>query len=194
MHLAEGHTPHQARKWGNGRLSGETARKSYLGEATLSCASVGSVIFSQSVLAVRAGVQSRLSGYCLSLLQIAVFLIPVSLVHFLPNFYYGALLIVIGVDIMHEWLIVTWARVKKAEFVVSWLSFIATLLLTSVLPVQVGSFVTFLHGLMPSLVFTPWHCQILNHFGQPLVVKLSKQSQNLLFPYLGSLKNSFSLI
>lgn len=97
----------------------------------------GSVIFSQSVLAIRAGVQSRLQGYSLFLLQFGTFLIPVSLVHFLPNFYYGSLLMVIGVDIMHEWLIVTWPRVKKAEFVVSWLSFIATLILTSLLPVQV---------------------------------------------------------
>ena len=49
------------------------------------------MIFSQVVLALRTGVQSRLHGYALSTLQFATFLLPVSLVHRLPTFYYGAL-------------------------------------------------------------------------------------------------------
>jgi hypothetical protein len=97
----------------------------------------GSVIFSQCVLAIRAGVRTRLQGYGLFALQASTFFIPFNLVHFLPNFYYGALLMVIGIDIFNEWLFATWPRVKKAEFVLSWLSFICTLVLTSLMPVQV---------------------------------------------------------
>ena len=63
----------------------------------------GSVIFSQCVLAIRAGVQTRLQGWGLFALQFTTFLLPFSLVHFLPNFYYGSLLMVIGVDIINEW-------------------------------------------------------------------------------------------
>jgi hypothetical protein len=99
-------------------------------------ARAGSVIFSQCVLAIRAGVQSRLQGYGLGALQLTTFLLPFSLVHFLPNFYYGSLLMVIGIDIVNEWLFATYPRVKKAEFVLSWLSFACTLALTSLLPVQ----------------------------------------------------------
>ena len=44
---------------------------------------------------------------------------------------------VIGIDIVNEWLFATYSRVKKAEFVLSWVSFICTLVLTALMPVQV---------------------------------------------------------
>lgn len=97
----------------------------------------GSYIFSQCLLAVRSGVRSRAQGATLSVGQLVVFLLPLALVQLLPNFYYGSLLIVIGADIMHEWLVATRLRIKRAEFVLSWLAFIATVLLTAMLPVKV---------------------------------------------------------
>jgi MFS superfamily sulfate permease-like transporter len=99
--------------------------------------SAGSVIFSQSVLAIRSGVSSRLQGVTLGVAQAFIFLLPVSLVHLLPNFYYGALLAVLGIQICHEWLWNTRMRISRAEFVLSWASFISTLTLTSLMPVQV---------------------------------------------------------
>ena len=42
---------------------------------------------------------------------------------------------VIGIDIVNEWLFATYSRVKKAEFVLSWVSFICTLVLTALMPV-----------------------------------------------------------
>eukprot|EP00892_Ulva_mutabilis_P012584 jgi/Ulvmu1/9699/UM055_0037.1 len=96
----------------------------------------GSIIFSQSVLAIRSGVRSRLQGLTLAAAQLAMFVLPFSLVHYLPNFYYGALLAVLGIDICREWLWNTRTRIKAAEFVLSWLSFTATITLTSLMPVQ----------------------------------------------------------
>lgn len=95
------------------------------------------MIFSQSVLAIRSGVSSRLQGVTLGAAQALIFLLPVSLVHLLPNFYYGALLAVLGVQICHEWLWNTRMRISTPEFVLSWASFITTLTLTSLMPVQV---------------------------------------------------------
>ena len=99
----------------------------------------GSVIFSQSVLAIRSGVSSRLQGATLGATQAAIFLLPVSLVHLLPNFYYGALLAVLGFQICHEWLWNTRMRISGPEFVLSWASFVSTLTLTCLMPVQVRS-------------------------------------------------------
>lgn len=97
----------------------------------------GSIIFSQSVLAIRSGVRSRLQGLTLATAQLAMFALPFSLVHYLPNFYYGALLAVLGIDICREWLWNTRTRITLAEFILSWLSFSATITLTSLMPVQV---------------------------------------------------------
>jgi hypothetical protein len=130
----------------------------------------GSVIFSQCVLAIRSGVKTRLQGYTLCALQFATFLLPFSLVHFLPNFYYGSLLMVIGVDIISEWLFATWPRVKKAEFVLSWLSFLATLVLTSLLPVQVCSRLTINGRFGCTHAFRIlWHCLAYGGITAPLV-------------------------
>eukprot|EP00892_Ulva_mutabilis_P001349 jgi/Ulvmu1/11214/UM072_0051.1 len=96
----------------------------------------GSYIFSQCLLAMRSGVRSRAQGATLSAAQLLVFLVPVALVQLLPNFYYGSLLIVIGADIMHEWLLATRRRIKRAEFLLSWLAFLSTVALTAILPVK----------------------------------------------------------
>lgn len=99
--------------------------------------SAGSIIFSQSVLAIRSGVRTRLQGLTLAAAQLVMFVLPFSLVHLLPNFYYGALLAVLGIDICREWLWNTRTRITAAEFALSWLSFCATITLTSLMPVQV---------------------------------------------------------
>ena len=49
----------------------------------------------------------------------------------------GALLLVLGVDIIHEWLINTHHRVGRAEFALSWLCFSCTMVLTSLMPISV---------------------------------------------------------
>lgn len=86
---------------------------------------------------MRSGVRSRAQGGTLAAGQLAVFLLPCALVQLLPNFYYGSLLIVIGADIMQEWLVATRRRIKRAEFALSWLAFLATVALTAMLPVKV---------------------------------------------------------
>lgn len=62
---------------------------------------------------------------------------PVSLVHLLPNFYYGGLLVLMGSEIIFSWLFLTYWRITKAEFVLSWLTFLSVIGLCAILPVQV---------------------------------------------------------
>lgn len=49
----------------------------------------GSYIFSQTIFTLRAGVNNRINGIVIVLLELFVFAIPFSLIQFLPNFYFG---------------------------------------------------------------------------------------------------------
>jgi MFS superfamily sulfate permease-like transporter len=97
----------------------------------------GSYIFSQCLLALHGGTKSRAGGLTISFLQLMTFILPVSLVHLLPNFYYGGLLVLMGTEIIFSWLFLTYWRITKAEFVLSWLTFLSVVGLCAVLPVQV---------------------------------------------------------
>ena len=46
-------------------------------------------------------------------------------------------MLVLGIDIIHAWLINTYQRVGRAEFALSWLCFSCTLVLTSLMPISV---------------------------------------------------------
>jgi hypothetical protein len=100
-------------------------------------ACAGSFIFSQCLLALNGGTTSRAGGLTLSLLQFVTFLLPISLVHLLPNFYYGGLLVLLGTEIIRSWLFLTYWRITKAEFALSWLTFLSVIGLCAILPVQV---------------------------------------------------------
>lgn len=99
---------------------------------------VGSYIMSQSMLALNGGATSRAGGITMGSLQLLTFILPVSLAHLLPNCYYGGLLALLGSEIMFSWLFLTFWRIKTAEFVLSWLTFLSVVGLCAILPVQVG--------------------------------------------------------
>jgi MFS superfamily sulfate permease-like transporter/CRP-like cAMP-binding protein len=90
----------------------------------------GSYIFSQTIFSMRAGVSGPLHGLVLGLVELLVFLLPVPVVQYLPNFFFGALLVVFGVEIAGDWLVHSRAKVTRAEY--------ALLLLTFALVVQLG--------------------------------------------------------
>lgn len=64
----------------------------------------GSYIFSQTIFNLRAGIRSRLCGYSIAASMLVVFLIPFPILSYVPNFFFGSLLIMIAVDLMIEWL------------------------------------------------------------------------------------------
>ena len=45
--------------------------------------------------------------------EFALFLLPISIIHYLPNFFFGSLLMLFGVEILADWLIHSY---KKAGF------------------------------------------------------------------------------
>lgn len=45
------------------------------------------------------------NGWVIAVAELALFLLPISVVEYMPNFFYGSLLMVFGVDISRDWLV-----------------------------------------------------------------------------------------
>ena len=83
----------------------------------------GSYIFSQSIFSLRAGVRSRVAGFALAACQIIVFMAPFPILSYVPNFFFGSLLIMICVDLTYEWLWDIRTKVTVAEYIILLLTF-----------------------------------------------------------------------
>jgi MFS superfamily sulfate permease-like transporter len=78
----------------------------------------GSYIFSQSIFSLRSGIKSRVAGFCLAFCQILVIVLPIPILSYVPNFFYGSLLGMICLDLMIEWLWDFRTKVAVAEYLI----------------------------------------------------------------------------
>jgi SulP family sulfate permease len=78
----------------------------------------GSYIFSQSIFSLRAGIRSRLAGYVLSAVLVFFLLLPIPVLSYVPNLFFGSLLVMICIDLMYEWLWDVREKVNNVEYVV----------------------------------------------------------------------------
>eukprot|EP00877_Chromochloris_zofingiensis_P013889 jgi/Chrzof1/8754/Cz03g23090.t1 len=85
----------------------------------------GSYIFSQTIFSMRAGVKSAWHGAVIALMEAMIFLLPFSVVPYLPTFFFGALLTVFGIEISADWLIRSAAKVTRAEYCLLLATFLA---------------------------------------------------------------------
>ena len=85
----------------------------------------GSYIFSQTLFALRGGVSTKIQGFVIAISQASLFFLPISVVQYVPNFYFGALLMVFGIEILFDWLIAPFGRVGRAEYLLLWATFLA---------------------------------------------------------------------
>jgi sulfate permease, SulP family len=79
----------------------------------------GSYIFSQTVFTQRSGCENRLIGYVIVVAEMLLFLVPMSFVQYLPNFYYGALMLVFGLEIGLDWLVYSYSKFTRSEYVLT---------------------------------------------------------------------------
>lgn len=94
----------------------------------------GSYIFSQSIFSMKSGVTSYLHGWVLCATQLAMFLLPYSVIQYVPKFFFGALLVVFGVEILTDWLGHSFYKVSLVEY----LLLLATLAATMGTNLEVG--------------------------------------------------------
>ncbi|KAL4431193.1 hypothetical protein ABPG75_006449 [Micractinium tetrahymenae] len=76
----------------------------------------GSYIFSQTLFSMRMGVDSPLMGIIVAAAELAIFMLPVNVMTFLPNFYFGGLTAWIGQDILKDWLFIAYKRISGVEY------------------------------------------------------------------------------
>lgn len=48
------------------------------------------------------------AGLVVAGIELAVFVLPFSVVQYMPNFYYGALLVWFGIEISKDWLVLSY--------------------------------------------------------------------------------------
>ena len=71
------------------------------------------------------GVSTKIQGFVISISQASLFFLPISVVQYVPNFYFGALLMVFGIEILFDWLVAPFGRVSRAEYLLLWGTFLA---------------------------------------------------------------------
>ncbi|CEG37450.1 sulfate permease family [Plasmopara halstedii] len=85
----------------------------------------GSYIFSQTIFTYRSKTNSRLVGVCVIISEMAIVIVPLSIISLVPRFFFASTLIFIALDLMMEWLVHVYHKILMREYVVLWLSFIA---------------------------------------------------------------------
>eukprot|EP01025_Chloroclados_australasicus_P026602 TRINITY_DN2642_c0_g2_i1.p1 TRINITY_DN2642_c0_g2~~TRINITY_DN2642_c0_g2_i1.p1 ORF type:complete len:900 (-),score=76.19 TRINITY_DN2642_c0_g2_i1:308-3007(-) len=104
----------------------------------------GSYIFSQTIFTMRLGVKTFINAAVISLAEILLFLIPGSVVRYFPNFYLGALMVWFGVEISYDWLIISYKKCTKVEYMLLLSTFTLIMIFSQFFPVEgleIGIFV-----------------------------------------------------
>jgi len=94
----------------------------------------GSYIFSQTIFSLRIGVRSRIAGFSIAAFQLVIILCPFPLLSYVPNFFYGSLLLMICIDLVYEWLWEFRSKVTIAEYLIA----LSTFGLIQILGVEYG--------------------------------------------------------
>lgn len=94
----------------------------------------GSYIFSQTLFTLRAGIRSRLSGYVVAFCELALVILPISILSYVPNLMFGSLLVMICLDLVVEWLWDVRQKISSVEYFVA----LSTFVLIQMLGVEYG--------------------------------------------------------
>jgi SulP family sulfate permease len=90
------------------------------GLANLASAAAGGIVgcasISRTILNRTAGGRGRLSGLTVAAVAAALAVSDPSLLHYLPKFVLGGLLLFLGVSQLHQWLIASWRRLSFIEY------------------------------------------------------------------------------
>lgn len=85
----------------------------------------GSYIFSQTLFTFRTQTNSRIVGASLALCEFIIVLLPMSIVAYMPLFFFGSVMVFIGVDLMSTWLVLVYHKVLFREYLVLMFSFVS---------------------------------------------------------------------
>ncbi|ETV92453.1 hypothetical protein H310_13328 [Aphanomyces invadans] len=109
----------------------------------------GSYIFSQTIFTLKSNTNSRIPGIVVLVSELIIFVLPLAVTAYIPKFFFGALLSLIAIDLMMEWLIHAFWKLRFREYLIV----VSTFVLINVLGLESGM----LGGLvcaMTNFVFT----------------------------------------
>jgi SulP family sulfate permease len=78
---------------------------------------IGSVSTSRTILNEGSGSRGRLSGIVVAMVAAIAVAAGPGLIGYLPKFVLGALLIYLGADQLYRWVVVSWSRLSRTEYV-----------------------------------------------------------------------------
>ncbi|KAL4154772.1 hypothetical protein PRNP1_006888 [Phytophthora ramorum] len=108
----------------------------------------GSYIFSQTVFTYRSKTNSRVVGVIVIISEFAIVLAPVSVMSYVPRFFFAATLIFIAIDLMIEWLVLTYKKLSLREYAVLWMTFVAVNVVSLNLGIVIGIGIAILNFLL----------------------------------------------
>ena len=76
----------------------------------------GSYIFSQTIFTSRTNIHSRLVGIVVIVSELALFMLPISIMTVIPKFFFAATLMFIAFDLMFEWLVASYSKLLFREY------------------------------------------------------------------------------
>lgn len=85
----------------------------------------GSYIFTDTILTMRAGITSNVNGIVIIICLLIFFAAPISLTAVVPRFFFGTVLIFIGISLMIEWIWEVRHLVSRQEYCLIWITFLA---------------------------------------------------------------------
>jgi MFS superfamily sulfate permease-like transporter len=112
-----------------------------VGVASLLSGLGGGMVGSHAVttlLVSNMGVRSRAVGIFASLLYLAVLLFGLSMLSYFPRFMIGGALLFIGLQLLYQWVVASWARLPRLDYGLIWLILIIVALKDFLTGVGVG--------------------------------------------------------
>ncbi|KAG1710235.1 hypothetical protein DVH05_017240 [Phytophthora capsici] len=98
----------------------------------------GSYLFSQTIFTLRGKLDSRYVGLIVFVLEIAIVLSPFSIIAYVPKVFFGALQMLVCLDLVLEWLWHARNKLLPREYGIVWLTFLSMVFVNLELGIVVG--------------------------------------------------------
>ncbi|RMX69466.1 hypothetical protein DD238_001378 [Peronospora effusa] len=98
----------------------------------------GSYLFSQTIFTLRGRLDSRYIGLIVFFLEVALVLSPFSIIAYVPKVFFGALQMLVCLDLMIEWLWHARNKLLPREYGIVWLTFLSMVFVNLELGIVVG--------------------------------------------------------
>lgn len=100
----------------------------------------GSYIFSQSIFSVKNKVTTSLSSCVICTLEVLIVLLPIDILGYLPKFFFSSVLLFVALDLIVDWLYLSYFKLEIYEYVIV----LSTFIFINITDLQIGMLVGFI--------------------------------------------------